>query len=111
MNRVILFEMFIFAFVIVAALLGSIGLERTGQIFLAVGIIDLIMSIAAWRGWPILRGDISNQAPLSKSDSGEVARHEFSQDRERPSTGFVMKIAAIGVFSVGIGIALLLFFA
>ena len=38
-------------------LFGSIVLERAGHVFLTVGIIDLLMSIAAWRGWSILRGD------------------------------------------------------
>jgi hypothetical protein len=41
-------------------LFGSIGLERAGHVFLTVGIIDLLMSSAAWRGWSILRGDASN---------------------------------------------------
>lgn len=59
-------------------LFGSIGLERAGHVFLAVGIIDLLMSIAAWHGWSILQGDASNTAPLSKRDSGEVARDEYS---------------------------------
>lgn len=111
MNRIILFETFIFAVVIVSAVFGSIGLERVGQVFLAVGIIDLIMSMAAWRGWPILRGDASNQRPLNKRDSGEVARDEFSWDYESPSTGFTVKIAALGIFSFGIGVILLLYFA
>lgn len=41
------------------------GLERAGHVFLAVGMIDLLMSIAAWRGWSIPRGDASNNAPLA----------------------------------------------
>jgi len=36
-------------------LFGSIGLERARHVFLTVGIIDLLMSSAAWRGWSILR--------------------------------------------------------
>jgi hypothetical protein len=110
MNRVIVFEIFLFALVIVGALLGSIGLERTGQVFLAIGIIDLIMSIAAWRGWSILRGDISNNAPLSKQDSGEVAGDEYLIEHDRPSTGFVVKTVIIGIVAFGIGVVLLLFF-
>ena len=67
-------------------LFGPIGLERAGHVFLTVGSIELLMSIAAWRGWSILRGDASNTAPLGKRDSGEVARDEYSLDHERPST-------------------------
>ena len=47
-------------------LFGSIGLERAGHVFLTVGIIDLLMSSAAWRGCPILRGDASNNVPESR---------------------------------------------
>jgi amino acid transporter len=111
MNRLILFEMIIFAFVIVGSLLGSLGLDRAGQVFLAVGIIDLIMSIAALRGWPMLRGDISNLAPLSKRDSGEAARDEYSMDHDRPSTGFAVEVTITGIVAIGIGIVLLLLFS
>lgn len=92
-------------------LFGFIDLERVGQVFLTVGIIDLIMSIAAWRGWSILRGDISNNAPLNRRDSGEVARDEYSLDHARPSTGFIVKIAGIGIVAFGIGMALLLLYS
>ena len=64
-------------------LFASIGLERARHVFLSVGSIDLLRSSAAWRGWSILRGDASNNAPLSKRDSGEVARDEYSLDHER----------------------------
>jgi hypothetical protein len=73
-------------------LFGSIGLERAGHVFLTVGIINLLMSIAAWRGWSILREDASNNTPLSKWNSGEVARDEYSLDHERPSTRFMVTI-------------------
>jgi hypothetical protein len=78
-------------------LFGSIGLERARHVFLTVGIIDLLMSSAAWRGWSILRGDASNNVPLSKRDSGEVARDEYSLDHERPSTRFMVIIASLGI--------------
>ena len=106
MNRVIAFEIFIFALVIVSLLFGSIGLERAGHVFLTVGILDLLMSIAAWRGWSILRGDASNNPPLSKRDSGEVAPDEYSLDHERPSTRFIVTIASIGIVVFGIGLVL-----
>ena len=63
-------------------LFGSIGLERARHEFLTVGIIDLLMSSAAWRGWSIFRGHASNNAPLRKRDSGEVVRDEYSLDQE-----------------------------
>lgn len=109
MNRVILFQIVLFAFVIAGVLFGSLGLDRAGQVFLIVGMIDLIMSIAAWRGWPILRGDSWNPAPLSKRDSGEPARDEYATDHERPSTEFVVKVAITGIVAIGIGVLLLLF--
>jgi hypothetical protein len=107
-NRVILFELVFFASVIVGARIGSIGWETAGQVFLTFGIINLLMSIAAWRGWSILRGDASNNAPLSKRDSGEVARDEYALDHERPSTRFIVTIASIGIVAFSIGLVLLL---
>ena len=92
-------------------LFGSIGLERAGHVFLTVGIIDLLMSIAAWRGWSILRGDASNNAPLSQRDSGEAARDEYSLDHERPSTRFMVTIASLGIVAFGIGPVLLLLYS
>ncbi len=111
MNRVLIFEMFLFALVVAGVLLDSLGLERAGQVFLTVGIIDLLMSLAAWRNWPILRGDISNNAPLSKRDSGEMARDEFSMDHDRPSAGFAIELAIIGMVVFPLGFVLLQFFA
>ena len=109
MNRVIAFEIFIFALVTIGLLFGSISWERAGYVFLTVGIIDLLMSIAAWRGWSILRGDTSDNAPLSKRDSGEVAPDEYALDHDRPSTRFIVTIASIGVAAFGIGLVLVLF--
>lgn len=109
MKRVIIFQLVLFTVLIIVSLLGSIGWKRVGEVFLAVGIIDIILSIAAWRGWPILRGDISNNAPLSNRDFGEVAREEYATAHIRQSIGFVMRIAGIGIFIVGIGVILIIF--
>ena len=76
---------------------GSIALERARHAFLTVGIIDLLMSSAAWHGWSIPRGDASDNAPLSKRDPGEVARAEYSLDHERPSTRFTVTIAGLRI--------------
>ncbi len=93
-------------------LFGSIGLERARHVFLTVGIIDLLMSSsAAWRGWSILRGDASNNAPLSRQDSGEVARDEYSLDHERPSTRFMVTIDGLGIVAFSIGLVLLLLYS
>jgi hypothetical protein len=81
-------------------LFGSIGLERARHVFLKVGIIDLLMSSAVWRGWSILRREASNNAPLSKRDSGEVARDEYSPDHERPFTRFMVIIASLGIVDI-----------
>jgi hypothetical protein len=90
---------------------GSIGLERAGHIFLMAGIIDLLMNIAAWRGWSILGGDASNNAPLSKRDSEEVARDEYSLDHERPSTRFMATTTSPGIVAFSFGLVLLLLYA
>ena len=92
-------------------LFGSIDLEGARHVFLMVGIIDLLMSIAAWRGWSILWGAASSNAPLSKRDSGEVARDEYSLDHERPSTRFMVTIASLGIVAFSIGLVLFLLYS
>jgi len=87
------------------------GLERARRVFLTVGIIDLLMSSAAWRGWSILRGDASNNAPHSKPDSGEVAHDDYSLDHERPSTRFIVTIASPGIVALSIGLVLVLLYS
>jgi hypothetical protein len=109
MNKVIIFQLVLFMVLIVGSILGFIGWNRVGQVFLAAGIIDLILSIAAWRGWPILRGDIANDAPLSKRDSSEAASDEYALAHVRPSIRFVVKIAGIGILIIGIGVILIVF--
>ena len=86
------------------------GLARARRVFLTVGIIDLLMSSAAWRGWSILRGDASSNASLSKRDS-EVARDEYSLDHERPSTRFMVTIASPGIVALSIGFVLFLLYS
>src|SRR5512138_1969517 len=111
MNRVIIFEIFLFVLVTAGVLFSSLGLDRAAYVFLTVGIIDILMSLAAWRRWPILRGDVSNNTPLTRRDSGEVARDEYSADHDQPSARFIVTTAVIGAVTVGVGVVLLQFFA
>lgn len=108
MNTFIIIQIILFALLIAGSLSGYIGWTRVGQLFVAAGFYDFMLSIAAWRGWPILRGDVSYNAPLNKRDSGEAIRNEYSLE-ERPSAGFVTKVAGIGVLTFGVGVILLVF--
>jgi hypothetical protein len=110
MNKFILFEIILFAIVVIGSLFGFISPQRTGQVFLAIGIIDLVMSMAAWRGWPMLRGNISDLAPFNKRDSDEITHNEYSLDHERPSIGFVLRVAITGIIAISIGLPLILIF-
>jgi hypothetical protein len=109
MNRVIIIQLVLFVLLIIGSLSGLISWERVGYVFLAVGIYDLILSFAVWRGWPILRGDIANNNPLRKLDSREAASDEFAIAYDRPSTGFIVQIAGIGILTVVVGIILNIF--
>jgi hypothetical protein len=68
MNKLILFQIILFALLIVALISGIVSLFRLGQVFLGIGILDLVISVAALLGWPMLRGDISNQAQFSRQN-------------------------------------------
>jgi hypothetical protein len=106
MNTFIIIQIILFTLLIVGSLSGFIGWGRVGQIFLAIGLYDLILSIAAWRGWPILRGDVSYNTPLNKRDTGEAILNRYSLG-ERPSIGFVMKLAGAGILTCSVGVILL----
>ncbi len=67
-------------------LFGSIGLQRAWHVFLTVGIIDLLISIAVWRGWSILQGNASNNAPLSQRGLREVARNFAREKRAKQNS-------------------------
>jgi hypothetical protein len=108
MNRFIIFHIVIITLLMVGSLSEFISWDRVGQVFLAIAIYDFILSIAGWRGWPILRGDISSNAPLSKQDSGEAIRNEYLLE-EHPYIGFVKKVAGAGILAFGVGVILLVF--
>jgi hypothetical protein len=84
MNKPILFQVILFVLLLMGSFAGLISLLRLGQVFLGIGILDLVLSAAALLGWPMLRGDISEQAPLSRRDSHEVSS-EYLPDHDRPS--------------------------
>lgn len=108
MDKLTLFEIFLFVFILIGSLLGDITWYRAGQVFLAIGVIALIMSIAAWRGWPMLRGDISHFAPLSKRDSSEIAGNGYPMEQESPSIRFVLCVTISGFIAIAIGHYLIL---
>lgn len=111
MNKLILFEMILFVFIVIGSLLGVLTWYRAGQVFLAIGVVALVMSIAAWRGWPMLRGDISHFAPLSKRDSSEIASNGYLMEQESPSIGFVLRVTLSGFIAIAIGLYLILSFS
>jgi hypothetical protein len=111
MNKILAFEMILFGLIVVGLLAGFLSLDRTGQLFLALGLIDLLMSLAAWRSWPVLRGDISNQGSLTRQDVGEADRSAAVTAQDRPSPRFIVLTAVTGIFAIGVGALLLLGFA
>jgi len=108
MNKFILFEMTQFVFIVIGSLLGILTWYRAGQVFFVIGVVALVMSIAAWRGWPMLRGDISHFAPLSKRDSSEIAGNGYPMEQESPSIGFVLCVTVSGFIAIAIGLYMIL---
>ncbi len=108
MNKFILIEIILVAFVVVSSLFGFISVLRVGQVVLALGIIDLLISLAAFFGWPVLRGDVTNLAPLNRQESFEIVRDDYTVNHNRPSTVFAIRIAVTGIIAIGIGLVLIL---
>jgi hypothetical protein len=109
MNRILAFEVLLFVVLVAAALLGYVGLERVGQVILGIGLIELVLSLLAWAGWPVLRGDISGNRALTKQDSRETARDDPSIDHDRASRAFAIQLALAGVLATGMGVILIFF--
>jgi hypothetical protein len=110
MNRILAFEVLLFVVLVAAALLGYVGLERVGQVILGIGLIELVLSLLAWAGWPVLRGDISGNRALTKQDSRETARDDPSSiDHDRASRAFAIQLALAGVLATGMGVILIFF--
>lgn len=111
MNKFILTELILLACIVMSSVFGFISWHRAGQIFLGIGVIALIMSIAAWRGWPMLRGDISHFAPLSKRDSSEIIGNGYPMEQGGPSIGFVLRVTVSGFIAIALGLYLILSFS
>jgi hypothetical protein len=107
-NKLILFQISLFVLLLIGSFAGLVSLLRVGQLFLGIGILDLVASAAALLGWPMLRGDVLDQARLSSRDSREVAAGGYSLDGDRPSTGFALRLALVGTGAIGAALVLIL---
>lgn len=108
MNKFILIEIILVAIVVVSSLFGFISLLRVGQGILALGIINLVISLAAFFGWPVLRGDVTDLAPINRQESFEIARDEYALNHDRASSVFAIKVAVTGIIAIGVGLVLIL---
>jgi hypothetical protein len=59
-------------------------------------------------GWPVLRGDVSTQSPLTRRDSVEEQGNLDPSKRERPSGKFLFGLAGLGIVALAAGIILIL---
>lgn len=108
MNKLVLFQIILFALLVVGSFAGVVSLLRVGQVFLGIGILDLVISLAARLGWPMLRGNVSEQARLSRRDSREVAADRYSLGGDHPSAGFTIRLALVGTGAIGVALLLIL---
>jgi hypothetical protein len=111
MNKLIAFEAILLIFILVSYLTGGISLPKAGQVILGIGIIDLVIGIFSLFGWRILRGDVSDQAPLNKIDSREITVDNSIIYPERPSTSFGIKLILLGIIVVVVGLVVILIFS
>jgi hypothetical protein len=111
MNKLIFFEAILLILVLVSYLSGGISVLKAGQVILGIGIIDLVIGIFSLFGWRILRGDVSDKAPLDKIDSREITVDDYIICSDRPSTSFGIKLILLGTIVVVVGLVLMLIFS
>ena len=107
MNKLFIVLIILTSVSIFGYLFRVISLAQTGQILLAFGIMDILIGLAAWRGWKILRGDIAENAPLNKHDAGEKAHNEIGPGAGRPTDRFAVEMASFGIATAIVGLALI----
>ena len=107
MNSLFIIQLILIGVLIFSFFFRVVSLAQTGQILLALGIINLLIGLAAWRGWKILRGDIAENVPLNNHDTGEEAYKEFGLGAGRPTNQFAVEMAGFGIAAAFIGLALM----
>lgn len=110
MNKPIIFQLILYIVVIGGAVSGLLTILRAGQVILGMGIIDLILGIAALLRMPILRGDVSTLNPLGIGDMGEGGDgHDL--ENVRPSTRLWLPMLFIGIVGIIVGLVMILLVA
>ena len=106
MSGFIIFEILLLALIWISSLFDVVSSTTVSFVFIGIGLINFIIGLFAWRGWPILRGDISDNSPIQRQDGYELGHGDTSLDHDRPSTRLIVLIFTIGVITLSVGILL-----
>ena len=106
MSGFIIFEILLLALIWISSLFDVVSSTTVSFVFIGIGLINFIIGLFAWRGWPILRGDISENSPIQRQDGYKLGHSDSSLDHDRPSTRLIVLVFTIGVFALSVGILL-----
>jgi hypothetical protein len=106
MSGFIIFEILLLALILIFSLFDVISSATAAFVFLGFSLSNFIIGLSAWRGWPILRGDISENSPIKRQDGYELGHDDSSLDHDRPSTRLIVLMFTIGVIALSVGILL-----
>jgi len=108
MVYLLIFDALFIVLLILFSFVGVINATRAGQVLIGSSLIHITLAVFSYFGWPVLRGDISSQFPLTRQDSIERQSDPDLSKQERPSRIFVFGLVGLGVFALVAGLLLIL---
>ena len=106
MSGFILFEILLLALITILFLFDVVSSATAAFVFIGCSLSNFIIGLSAWRGWPILRGDVSDNSPIQRQDGYQLGQGESSLDHNRPSSNIIIFIFALGVVALIVGVLL-----
>jgi hypothetical protein len=106
MSGFILFEILLLALIMILFLFDVVSSATAAFVFIGFSLSNFIIALSAWRGWPILRGDVSDNSPIKRQDGYQLGQGESSLDQNRPSANVIIFIFALGVVALSVGVLL-----
>lgn len=109
MFNLLIFDTLLIVLFALSSFLGVINFTRAGQVLIGIAVLNFTLAVLSFFGWPVLRGDISTQLPLTKQELIESQDDLNPSKQERPSRSFVFGLIGLGVVAFAVGLILIFF--
>ncbi len=104
MIYLLIFDMLFIVLFILASWFGMINPTRAGEVLLGIALINIVLAIFSYFQWPVLRGDISQQAPLTRRDGITKQGSLDLSQAQHPPKSFVFGLFVLGAFALIVGL-------